>query len=485
MKCPSLQSTKAGRGCPEFAVDHLKIPGGAPRTAELYPGGAPTPRAAGETGSAIFVTLVVAGVVALTLAAYLSWANTQNKLASRSECWNAALPVAEAGLEEALTQLHYTGISNLFTNGWTAGTNGWYYKKNYVDAKQYYEVHIKKIQPPVIVSTGYVPAPLSSTTYVKRRVRVTTTGGTSGGAAIISKGPIYLSGNNVTIDSFDSTDPAASTGGKWDPAKARDKADVITMAHDGVTANKKPIYALDVGDADIKGHVAIVPGATINMTSGGSVGDSAWVGAGTPGIEPGWSSADANVGIDDVQEPFSGGYYTPTLISASKVPYNYVLDASVNYKIGSLSGKVLVSASNVVLWVTDSLSIGSGEFIEILPGASLKLYVSAASATIAGQGVVNDGGFAKDFQYFGLPTNTSIDYKGNSAFYGVIYAPQASLKLGGGGTLDMDFNGSITVASLTMNGHYHVHYDESLQPAIPGPIVVNSWNEVDPNAPIQ
>jgi hypothetical protein len=32
-----------------------------------------------------------------------------------------------------------------------------------------------------------------------------------------------------------------------------------------------------------------------------------------------------------------------------------------------------------------------------------------------------------------------------------------------------------------MNGHFHIHYDEALQPAIPNGYVVASWNELDPN----
>ncbi len=495
---PALNSLQTRRAWLKPAVGPLP---GAPAAPGLYlanrerhgakslvrgPGGPSRGgRRQSDSASALFVTLVIAGVIALTLAAYLTWANTQNRVSSRSQCWNAALPAAEAGLEEALTQLHAAGQTNLSANGWTSGANGWYFKKNFIDSKAYYEVNIKSSLPPVIVSTGFVPAPFSSTTYVKRRVRVATLGGMTNGVAIMTKGPINLSGNNVTIDSFDPRDPLASTDGKWDSLKARDKADVITMARDGLTANGKPLYAVDVGDADIRGHVIATAGATINVTSGGSVGDSSWVSAGMQGIEPGWSSTDANVGMDDVQEPFSGGYYTPTLIAGNKALYNYVLDLPGNYKISSLSGKVLVAATNVVLWVTDDLTIGSGDFIEIAPGASLKLYVSAALATIGGQGVINDGGCASAFQYFGLPTNTSIDYKGNSAFYGVIYAPEAALKLGGGGTTELDFSGSITVASLTMNGHYHVHFDESLVPAQPPPLVVSRWTEVDANGPVQ
>jgi hypothetical protein len=484
MKYLFLKLTKQ-RGCFPSAATSLQTVHDRLKTALPGCGRLQPLRASSEAGTVLIVTLVVAGVVGLTLAAYLTWANTQNKLAWRSQSWNAALPIAEAGLEEALTHLHFVGLTNLAGNGWTSMSNGWYFKKNYVDAGRYYEVNIKLIAPPVIVSTGYIPAPLSTTTYIKRRVRVTTSGGTPIDAAIISKGPIMLSGNNVTVDSFDSSDSAGSTGGKYDAAKAGDRGNLITMGHDGLTANNKPIYALDVGDADIKGHVVTLPSETINVTAGGSVGDEAWVDAGTSGIEPGWSSADANMGIDDVQEPFSGGYYTPTLIPGNKVPYNYVLATSGNYKIGTLSGKVLVTATNVVLWVTDDLSIGSGEFIEIAPGASLKLYVSAASTKISGQGIINDTGYAQNFLYFGLPSNTSIDYTGNSAFYGMINAPQASLKLGGGGTTDYDFSGALIVGSLTMNGHYHVHYDVALQSLASHPLVVRTWNEVDPNAPVQ
>jgi len=73
---------------------------------------------------------------------------------------------------------------------------------------------------------------------------------------VVSKGPIYLSGNNVTVDSFISSDPRYSTNGMYTAALARDHGDVITNSKDGLTANNKPLYALDIGDADIKGHVS-------------------------------------------------------------------------------------------------------------------------------------------------------------------------------------------------------------------------------------
>jgi hypothetical protein len=67
----------------------------------------------------------------------------------------------------------------------------------------------------------------------------------------------------------------------------------------------------------------------------------------------------------------------------------------------------------------------------------------------------------------------------------MINAPQAHLKLGGGGNIDYDFSGALIVGSLTMNGHYRVHYDEGLKKVLSPPLVVRSWNEVNPNAPVQ
>ena len=452
-------------------------------------------------GSVLLVSLLTAAVIGIALSSYLSLAANQHQSVFRSMTWNEGVAVSEAGIEEALTQIHYNGITNFSANHWTWGLDGCYHKQQSVGENgAYYDVAVSLADPPVITSTAYVLAPLTpssafgmilgvttsggtSKNYAKRRIQVTTTGGTAHGAAVVSKGPIYLSGNNVTVDSFISSDPRYSTNGMYTAALARDNGDVITNGKDGLTANNKPLYALDIGDADIKGHVSTGPNGTAHITSGGSVGDNAWVNAGSSGIKVGWSANDANVDIHDVTEPFSGNYFTPNRNPGNKVDYNYILDQSGNYKLdGTLSGKILVT-NNVTLWVTGDVNIGSGEFIEIAQGASLKLYVSGASAVIGGQGIINDTGLAKNFQYYGLPTNTSIDYKGNSAFTGTINAPQADVKLGGGGTTDYDFVGSAVVNSLSMNGHFHIHYDESLKPAIPNGYVVSAWNEVDPNTP--
>src|SRR5439155_14719865 len=110
----------------------------------------------GSQGSTLVVTLVIAGVIGLTLLAYLSWSSTQNKLTARSQYWNAALVSAEAGIEEALTHLNYTPATHQ-TNGWTLSGTNYSRQRDFGDG--YYVVQISTNEPPVITVQGYVRAP--------------------------------------------------------------------------------------------------------------------------------------------------------------------------------------------------------------------------------------------------------------------------------------------------------------------------------------
>jgi hypothetical protein len=61
----------------------------------------------------------------------------------------------------------------------------------------------------------------------------------------------------------------------------------------------------------------------------------------------------------------------------------------------------------------------------------------------------------------------------------VLYAPQADLKLNGGGNDIIDFIGSLVVNSATLNGHYSFHYDEALKSHNSNArYLVTSWNEI-------
>ncbi len=166
--------------------------------------------------------------------------------------------------------------------------------------------------------------------------------------------------------------------------------------------------------------------------------------------------------------------YTTTTTAPTASSYDFLL-GNGNYEIGTLSGDVLVTG-NAVLYVTDDINTSS---ITIAPGATLKLYTSAPSVKLSGNGVWNQDGLATSFMYYGLPGNTSISLSGNAGFTGSIYAPEADFSLNGGGNNTTDFIGAAVVNSATLNGHFHFHYDEELRKTGPtAAFAIRTWNEI-------
>ena len=428
-----------------------------------------------QKGNVLLIALATTSIMGLTLASYLTLTSSQNVNTSRGQSWNLAIPVAEAGIEEALTQLYYNGVTNLTANNWTF-SGGQYTKQRSLDGTNYYNVQIAATPNPTIIAQGFVRLP-KSTNNISRRVQVTTVSDAMFARGMLAKGQIDLAGNNIATDSFDSIDPAHSTGGQYDSTKAKDNGDIAT--------NSGLINSLNIGNADIHGHVATGPGGSISVGPNGGVGSAAWINAGNNGIDPGWSRNDMNVSFPDVQVPFAGGSFTPAGGNLLGTNYTYLLTGG-NYLTSSMSmsgqNKMLVTVSSV-LWVTSSFSMAGQSQITLAPGVTLKVYVgnttgSGASASLGGNGLVNPGN-AMNFQYFGMPSNTSLSYGGNAAFTGTIYAPSANFSLGGGGSSTYDFVGASVTGTVTMNGHFHFHYDENLARIGPSRgYIITSWNEI-------
>ncbi len=423
-----------------------------------------------RSGSALLITLLVAVILGFTLASYLQLVAAQNQSTMRSLSWNNAMPVIEAGIEEALTHVNRRMMTGMVSDGWLL-TSGLYGKSRTI-GDGYYAVTITQANPPVIVSTGYVQVPIA-TNYLSRAVRVTTKNDALFAKGMVAKGQIDLMGNNIKTDSFDSSDPAYSTGGRYDPAKNKDSGDVAT--------NSAMIDSLNVWNADIYGHVSTGPGGTVKIGPNGAVGSKAWVDAGNHGIQPGWSTDDMNVSFPDVQAPFSGGAFTPASGTVDGTNYTYVVNSG-NYQMSSLSmsgNQKMCVTGGAVLYVTGNVSLSGNAFIYIKSNASLKMYVGGSSASLGGNGVINTTANAMNFFYYGLPSNTSLSFSGNAAFTGVIYAPNADFTLGGGGSTTYDFVGAGISSTIKMNGHFNFHYDEALGKNGPSRgFIVTSWNEI-------
>ena len=425
-------------------------------------------------GSALLASLLMTAILSVALASYLSMTQRQTVSVARSQSWNAAIPIAESGVEEALAQLNRgvgAGALNLAVNGWQLKSSGTYgpQQRRYLGSS-FYDVVIVPGAAPVIYSTGYVAAPYGASP-ISRAVQVNTSSNAALFAvAMVAKDKVDFKGFNTATDSFDSANTNLSSNGRYDPAKARDKGDVAST------------YGLvNVGNAKIKGKLQTGPTGSSSFGSNGSVGSAEWVNGGSTGIQPGWLANDFNADFPDVLEPFSSAF-SPVSGNVDGTNYNYVLGTD-NYLMTSLtlkSKEIMYVNGNAVLYVTgDVLMQGNGTTpsqIVIGTGGSLTLYVGGASAVFT---QVNNLGNAKSFNYYGLPSNTTVSFGGNAALIGSIYCPNADFTIGGGGNDVYDFEGSLMAKTIKMNGHYNFHFDENLARSGPSRgYVATSWKEL-------
>jgi len=430
-----------------------------------------------QTGSALLVALGIALVLSITLGSYLYLVGTGRGLAARSQSWNSAIPVAEAGVEEALTQLHYTGTNNLTTNGWTQGGDGMYHKNRVLpDGSKYGTAIQLTAKYPIIWSTGCVSAPFAGTNaYISRLLKIDTFKAPSFGGGITAKGTIGFSGG-AFLDSFDSSDPNYSNpDGSYNPAKASDHATAVS--------DSNLAKAISLSGGYIAGTAATGPSGTVSLSGSAKIGDSAFVNGSFSGAETGHVSNDANLQIDSVTAPAwysDGSSYHSSIPSGTVNGTNYsAIVGTGNYAVSTISisssaAPMLVNG-NATVYVTyagnNAVVVSGSGYIYIAPGASLTL-ITAGNMTISGSGVVNGNQNASSCTIYGLPTCTTMTYSGSAVFYGVVDTPDADFTFSGGSGAA----GSFTAKTVTISGSAGVHYDMGL--AGKRGYIVSGWNEM-------
>ena len=427
-----------------------------------------------QSGNTLVIVMMFCGILCVALVSVLMLMQSSNMIDARALCWNDALPTAEAGVEEAITHLRYDP-ANFQNDGWTAASNRFtktrpldngYYTVSLVPANPSYA--IQPTNPPVIYSTGYVQAPLVSG-YIQRTVRATTKCVIYYDSPILVKKSIDMGGNNSIIDSFDSSDPAKSTNGRYDPAKYADNAHV--------GCNSAVPGCISVASTRIYGDVNTKPGGSTAVTTG-SVGEKSFVNsvAGIGRIEDGHSFSNLNATFIDVQPPFNGGQQLRSGRLGGTNYYYLVGNGNYYYK-GSVvlgSGQGMMVVGNATVYVTGSFSLNSGAFITIASGATLRFYVGGPTFYVGGQGAANVTGNAANMTLYGLPGLTAGSYTGQAQFVGTIYAPQADWTLSGGA----DLFGAVVCNSLHLSGGMNIHYDEALGSKGKPQYNLASWREL-------
>jgi hypothetical protein len=414
---------------------------------------------------------------------------------------------------------------------------------------------------------------------VARAVQVKTTRSNLLIKGMVAKHTIDMNGQDISTDSFDSTDPAWSTLGRYDSTKTRANGDVAT--------NEAITNALSSGNANIYGHVSTGPGGSVSVNVNGGVGEQSWVASHPGQIEPGYLADNSNFTFPETSLPYTSGlnpsnnltitvtnyitgtnggmvwtnavpiplpfggvitnisyastgtlpnpipaglvtncgnalvkvknlvagaycgtpyqggnddnwwYYYPltgytypvymygyylytTNFTTTTTQYDHVL-YSGDYIMDTLSGKTLV-LGNARLVVRNGINMTGNDLLEISQMGSLLMYVDGSSSKIAGNGIVNDNGYAVNCQIYFTQNTTSLQIDGNGSTSAVIIAPDAAVTMNGGGHDSNDFVGALMGSSIKMNGHYKFHYDEALNKrGATGRYIVSSWDEIKPN----
>jgi len=451
-----------------------------------------------NSGSVLATTMVITFVIGATLASFLLLTQHQTFANARSQSWNQTMAVSEAGVEDALQLINKYNSDSTKLPDWilTAAADGWVHDpaNNVYSATRtigspvqaIYRVFVTNSNPtaPAIRSEGFLiydyefnhnPASVASVgttsggfqkARLNRNVVVQTRRDALWALAMLADKQIDFKGKNIHTDSFDSADPNASdwaggaTFGTYNKSKRKDNGDVAS--------NYDILDTINSGNATIMGHVSTGPGGTVAIGPNGSVGSKSWVEAGTTGVETGYVSDDMNVRLTPVSLPSSTWLPLPDAGKKGAIiggkSYRHVITGSGDYTASTLGGSVYVQSNvNARVYISDSVSLTSSEEIRIDARAQrLTVYMGGSQFKLGGSGIANQTGNAGAFLYFGLPSNTAIDFGGNAAFVGAIYAPQAEFTLGGGGNDTFDFIGASVTKSVKMNGHYNFHYDENL-----------------------
>ena len=316
---------------------------------------------------------------------------------------------------------------------------------------------------------------------------------------IIVSNVININGNNVTLDSFDSSDPNHSI---WQTAMNyhgmpyglySDTLSYVSNSFPSHTANA--LMATDgsiinVGNANIYGYVATAPGGAVDIAANGSVGDLNWVYIGNSGVEPGHAygmnqvfySKNLPIPTNSAQTnwwpvPVPRGGST----NIGGVSYPLYITNKLNqgnsyayYSMGQLNQNIYINASNVVLYLTNGWSYSLNNTFMLNSNADVQIYTSGNISTVGNAVVDNVANYAKALSIYDVAgySNLVFSFAGNGIGTGYIYAPSSRVSFAGGGSSAYGFVGGIFCNILTINGHFNFHFDTALVESCSLPVLI-------------
>lgn len=436
-----------------------------------------------KQGSAIIGALLVVIILGGWIAAMLTSSTTEVKMSHRYVEMQSAMNLAESGLDE--------GARAYLEKDWSGwSSNGSFYFKDTAPTTTgpgggtgTIRIAVKNdATHPVVAAEGRLIG--SNGLPVVKQVLVEISRSSGYDVGMLGRKGIVMNGNGVLVDSYRSSDgPYTTTSGVNRFANA--PVATLSLSNSDVSINNADIFGyLSVGtreedwnwstsfhkNGSLRNYGEPIGKKSDDRLTTDFKADLKEV------VVPSYGSfsvvGDPTSGIDDALTILNSGSY-------------------VTRKIDLKSSDKLVINGDVTLVVRESISIGgSSAAINLNSGATLKIYVYG-NVAIGGNGIMNGSTLsnphakANDLEIIGAsPTEggQTIGIQGNGALYGKIYAPNALITVGGGGSNGVVV-GSMLGQKITLNGGVHFIYDEVLaEGGDEGTLRIDFWRELKTQA---
>jgi hypothetical protein len=440
-----------------------------------------------ERGSVLIVALILALVIAVIMASHVSLASNALKVSNRSFYANAALGVAETGIEQALWALNASnkGTSGAWDNWETLDGNA---RRKFGDFElgrgitgdvSVIVTAYQSANPVVLAKASINVGPKSAP--VEKWLRVTLSNGASGGVpdrsrslfafGLLARESLYANGG-AWMDSWKSdpdNDPSTPVV-PWSPG--------VALSNARIAVASKANEAMWIDGADIYGTASIGSSTSSGLKMkawDGQIGPRGTTYTGSYRVTSGALAMDFTATAETVEAPTGAtvraSYVLPRNVSGP--PY-YISAESMGTtgattvlqldKVTVEGAATLTIKGDLTLYMppsgVETLKVAGSGKILLENGATLKI-VTPGNIAVSGAGIANAGS-PSNVQIWSTSNGTTgqtISLQGSGQLSAILYAPDAALTLPG----HTDFSGAAVVRTARLTGSGAFHYDESLE----------------------
>jgi Tfp pilus assembly protein PilX len=453
-----------------------------------------------ERGGLLITAMIFSAIIGVSIVSFIRLGRTTGQISNRGLYNNAAMNLAENGLEEAMYSINQmvAGNASAWSAWTTSGTGaqrkwtGTTFDQNATGQVRVFVDNYTGIVAPTLYARSTVTMGAGGGADIEKWIMVQLAKTSKFANGLVAKRNISFSGNNARVDSWNSdpdnnpatpavaypTDPNPGTSWNED---ANDNGSIGSVA---------VVAAISVQNADIWGYAA-TGGAAPSVGSQGLVGP---YGTSVGSMNPDHVSSDFTASFDPVTAPTATYTILGNINNALTLPRvgdtpaadgKYYYDFTSISNSGNGNNVTITGGQKVVMRSTftgTAISFTGQSGLNIGTNASLEIYAEG-TIDIAGNGIMNGGTTTAtanqpiNCQIWGTKTSgtQSISVSGNGVLSAVIYAPQGDVSINGNG----DVAGSVVADIIRVTGNAKFHYDESLANFGGGnPYRVALWTEL-------